>query len=468
MKNELRERGAKVALSKGMPSLLSQIFGKTSEPKRRFSNIEVEFSPIFFVRKTQNASAGTDLRLLRAVAYFCRLNFLNMKKRLSLLPALVFAAFFAAAQGIEFFHGTFAEALEKAKTEEKLVFIDCFTEWCGPCKRMAATTFKDAEVGAFFNENFINLKIDMEKGEGPELSSKFSITAYPTLVFVNFEGKTQKKQVGGQAVDGLLALGRGVLGKNDAIQNYEKMYEEEGKRDAETVLGYVKSLNRAGKPSLKISNDYLKTQTDLTSEFNLKFIFEAATEADSRIFDLLIQNRALIEKIEKPVLVENKIEKCCAATAKKAVNFRSKELLAEAQSKAKQHVPSRAEAFVSKTNLEFSIASKDINGFLAQLKKREKAAGNDASKLNDIASDAVKNFGDNAKALKMAEKCQKKAAQNGGLAEYWLSLSDIQHRLKKKKDALASLGKAKSIAQEKKPGLVPQIDQMIESINAGE
>ena len=54
------------------------------------------------------------------------------------------------AQGIEFFHGTWAEALEKAKTEEKIIFVDAFASWCGPCKRMASQTFPDPEAGNYF------------------------------------------------------------------------------------------------------------------------------------------------------------------------------------------------------------------------------------------------------------------------------------------------------------------------------
>ncbi|MDO8970421.1 MAG: thioredoxin family protein, partial [Saprospiraceae bacterium] len=63
----------------------------------------------------------------------------------------------ASAQGIEFFSGTWPEALEKAKKEELLIFVDAYASWCGPCKRMAAQTFPDPKAGEFFNANFLNL-----------------------------------------------------------------------------------------------------------------------------------------------------------------------------------------------------------------------------------------------------------------------------------------------------------------------
>ena len=60
---------------------------------------------------------------------------------------LVFNSFLIAqgetTKGIQFFHGTFAEALEKANKEGKLIFMDAYTSWCGPCKRMSASVFPD-------------------------------------------------------------------------------------------------------------------------------------------------------------------------------------------------------------------------------------------------------------------------------------------------------------------------------------
>lgn len=85
------------------------------------------------------------------------------------------------AQGIEFFHGTWEEVKAKAKEADKLVFVDAYTTWCGPCKRMAANIFPLPEVGEFYNANFINYKLDMEKGEGPDFARKYGVRAIPPL-----------------------------------------------------------------------------------------------------------------------------------------------------------------------------------------------------------------------------------------------------------------------------------------------
>ena len=79
------------------------------------------------------------------------------------------------ASGIEFNHGSWAEIVSKAKAENKLIFIDFYTQWCGPCLNMAQTVFSQPEVGEFYNKNFVNAKIDAENGEGRELAKKYHI-----------------------------------------------------------------------------------------------------------------------------------------------------------------------------------------------------------------------------------------------------------------------------------------------------
>lgn len=119
----------------------------------------------------------------------------------------------ANGEGIKFFEGTFAQALAKAKAEKKLIFLDAYTSWCGPCKAMQARTFPDKKLGEYFNQKFVSIKIDMEEGEGPGLSDTYGVTAYPTLFFIDANGKVAKRVLGFHSAEKLLSQAQSVGGK---------------------------------------------------------------------------------------------------------------------------------------------------------------------------------------------------------------------------------------------------------------
>ena len=97
------------------------------------------------------------------------------------------------AVGTQFFKGTFAQALAKAKKENKKLMVDCYTLWCGPCRHMAKKVFPDENLGKYMNANFVCIQLDMEHGEGPELNKTFNIEAYPTFIFFDAEGKEMNR-----------------------------------------------------------------------------------------------------------------------------------------------------------------------------------------------------------------------------------------------------------------------------------
>lgn len=94
----------------------------------------------------------------------------------------------AGEKGIVFIEQDWDKALKQAKTEKKLVFLDIYATWCGPCKLLKKNTFTDEKAAAFFNKNFVNVSVDGEKGVGPQLAQKFSIQAYPSLIVADAEG----------------------------------------------------------------------------------------------------------------------------------------------------------------------------------------------------------------------------------------------------------------------------------------
>lgn len=80
-----------------------------------------------------------------------------------LCSLLIIGSAIAQGDAIQFEKGTWSEVLTLAKEQEKLVFLDAYTTWCGPCKKMDKEVFTASEVAAVYNKMFINVKMDMEK-----------------------------------------------------------------------------------------------------------------------------------------------------------------------------------------------------------------------------------------------------------------------------------------------------------------
>ncbi|WP_316802980.1 thioredoxin family protein [Pedobacter nototheniae] len=115
---------------------------------------------------------------------------------------------------INFIENSLELVLKKAKSEHKYIFVDAYAVWCGPCKLLKATTFKDKKVADFFNTNFVNLSIDMEKGQGLMLAEKWGVEAYPTLIVLDTDGNIVFSKIGYIEAKELLELGYKVSEKN--------------------------------------------------------------------------------------------------------------------------------------------------------------------------------------------------------------------------------------------------------------
>ena len=114
-------------------------------------------------------------------------------------------------EGIKFHRGTWKQALEKAKNENKLIFLDIYATWCGPCKRLKSTTFSNSRVGKYFNATFINVSLDGEVGDGEILANQYKITGYPSLFFINSDGKIVAHDDGYLDADELMQLARSAI-----------------------------------------------------------------------------------------------------------------------------------------------------------------------------------------------------------------------------------------------------------------
>lgn len=151
------------------------------------------------------------------------------------------------AAGVVFEHGPFSEVMAKAvknKKGPKLIFMDCYTTWCGPCKFMTNTIFPMQSIGDFMNKNFVNVKYDMEKGEGIELAKKYNVKAYPTFLILDLNGNEVNRIVGSsQDGDSFITRVKQAMDPSNSPAAKKSAYLKE--KSAESAAAYMKSLEES-------------------------------------------------------------------------------------------------------------------------------------------------------------------------------------------------------------------------------
>jgi thiol-disulfide isomerase/thioredoxin len=196
------------------------------------------------------------------------------------------------SQGMVFFEGPWAKVLEKAKAENKNIFVDAYTDWCGPCKMMVKNVFPLPEVGAFYNRNFINYKLNMEKGDGVDFARTFQVGVYPSYLFFNAEGRMLHRTVGYKQGPQFIADGAAALDTTRQLVTNILKYQT-GNREPQILYNLALGLAEAGAPDANLEKEYLKTQEGnaLIRKENYDFILRAQSGYRGEAFKVLLANR---------------------------------------------------------------------------------------------------------------------------------------------------------------------------------
>ncbi len=220
------------------------------------------------------------------------------------IPLLFWASL--NAQGIQFVQGSLKSLLEQAKKEKKLVFIDCYTTWCGPCKWMDANTFKEEKAGSFFPDHFVAAKFDMEKGEGLTIAKTYEVTAYPTYLILDPTGKQVHRGIGSMPVEDFMILVSRGTNPETQLATLQARYDG-GERDTAFLGKFISTLNSAGYDASQATDEYLNAlgKDNVISKAGWRMISDNISTLESKwvqLVDLQFDNFA---KLSSPDKVNN-------------------------------------------------------------------------------------------------------------------------------------------------------------------
>ncbi|MCM5662654.1 thioredoxin family protein [Galbibacter mesophilus] len=216
-----------------------------------------------------------------------------------IIACLAFNGLFA--QGVNFFEGKYKDALAEAAKRNVPLFIDFYADWCAPCKMMDKKVYTDSELGAYFNENFVSVKVDVEEELNADLVKEHQIRSMPTLLFVDANEKVLSKVSGSLDIENLTEMAKTVTGDEKSFEDIYDAYKDN--KDDLAVMSEL--LNKAPAfVSLQEGMDKKKWITRVERIFN-DYIDVKIAKGDDALVNK--EDYIIIKKFHNPKDQDDKI-----------------------------------------------------------------------------------------------------------------------------------------------------------------
>lgn len=228
---------------------------------------------------------------------------------IAFLLLLAFGASIKAQnRSIQFEHSSWAQVMKKARQEKKMIFIDAYTSWCGPCKLMAKEVFTRDEVADYYNKHFICIKYDVEKDKTIPMKNPYGISCYPTFLYLTPDGEVVHKVVGSCEPDEFIAWAKKAADPEQNLSGLEKRYRA-GENNPALLKQYARVLLDAYSTECdKIAGEYMTGFSE--EEFYSKENWELISDLnDPTAYPLLKtrQNRHRFYQIIDTAVVDRKL-----------------------------------------------------------------------------------------------------------------------------------------------------------------
>jgi len=369
----------------------------------------------------------------------------------TLLLSLLFVVNLAFAQtkSINFETSTFADIKVKAKKENKLIFIDAFTSWCGPCKWMAKNVFTNDTVADYFNGKFINAQFDMEKGEGLDIAKLYQVQCYPNLLFIDGDGKLIHRGAGASDMKSFIQLAEKAFNPEKRFSKYSDTYATK-KSDPAFLLDYIDAISKTCLKFDDVLKDYFITQKDeaLANRTNWNIIRDYTTDYKSREFVYFLKNAEVYKKAYSADSVNDKIMNVFVSGGYSIIykkEMQEIDFKAYKEEISKMNFPALNEVLF-KLDLAYSEKKGDWKNYISIVVEKGDNYLHSATDFNNFSWAIYEHSGDKAAFLK-AESWMQKALKESKEWYYYDTYAAILYKLNKKQAAKAAATKAIEIAK---------------------
>lgn len=402
-------------------------------------------------------------------------------KKIFLLLLLIPTLIYAQEKGVHFEHNlSWTEIKAKAKAENKFIFIDFFTTWCGPCRYMSSTIFPTEEAGNFMNDKFICVKVQLDTTanddahakswykDGHKLAETYKIRAYPTYIIFDANENAVHRFVGStQTAEEFVEKAKNALNPETQYYSLLKQYKE-GKKDSAFLHRMADAAMDAYdlENAQVVANEYLATQQNLFTKNNLEFIRYFTQSSSDMGFALLLNNSQKVDAILGEDVAEDIVQRIIINEEVYAKYKMEKPDWNAITAAITKKYPSQADEAISKAKVFYYRQTNDWNNFQTAIVDHMKKYGAKATpyQLNNYAWTVFQNCEDMtcvSEALEWSKRSFKDNNEPGFMDTY----ANILYKLGKKEEAIMWETKARDLAAENdKKGY----EEVIEKMKKGE
>lgn len=376
-------------------------------------------------------------------------------KKISWLLMMLFSVI-TFGQGMKFEENkSFKDLLALAKKENRLLFLDAYTTWCGPCKLMAKNIFPQEKVGDFYNANFINSKIDMEKGEGIDLAKQYNVRAYPTYLFINGDGELIHRVTSYFDADDFINVGKDAVDPSKQMGALKNKFEA-GNKDSAFLKSFIKVFAFSD-PDLatKAAAIYFNQKKEPLDQEDFSYLFMLTKDSNSPLYPQFIARKAELLKVMPEENYNKTLQTFQMNTVfnnsydKTTKVFDEKKYISEVE---KMMTKDQAETMLLKSKIRIAAMNKDKEKYQKlsmQYYEDGKSADFSSNELNSIAW----NFFENATEKTSLEKAILWAKQSVQLKEGYANTDTVANLYFKLGDnANTKIWATKAIELAKKEG----------------
>lgn len=336
-----------------------------------------------------------------------------MKKIVSGIFVFCSVIIMAQEAAIQFQELPFKDIIAKAKKEKKLVFLDAYTTWCGPCKMMERNVFTKKTVGDYFNTNFVNARFDMEKGEGREIAARFGVRSYPTYLFLDGEGELVSQNTGYMEEGLFVAMAQNINAPGNKKGSLKDRFAK-GEKDPEFLINIMKlnsssDYDFAKKASERYFENKKKTDEFSKDEIGLLLYFVKSTE-DSNYSTFTTRKADIIKYLPEATYNEFDSQLKLSKIVEQSIDDKNKRINEEYFMKTAEPLVGKqlAQSKLNQTKLSYYEQNANFPEFekaaLEYYKNSDAFEPNELLRAAWVFGDHVKNLASLKKAAEWAEK----------------------------------------------------------------